>query len=672
MQKLYTLLVFSLFLTYGIQAQVSFSDNFDSYPEGSYLGLNNSAWTTWSGKPGTDEDAKIVSDKSKSPSNSILIQAQNNSGGPMDLVLPFGEKFTKGTFVLKMSLFIPSKKTAYFNLQANEKIGDAWALDANFGTNGIMDLTNGGTNLLATRFPIDEWFDLEFNINLSANLWRVLINGECRGSFANTLNSVAFLDIYPTNGNCTFYVDDVFFSHDPSASTLDLDASITGFTWASTKLSGSSDSPICYIQNNGTTVIKSAEVVFSATGLDDEVYQLNDLNLKRNEKSLIYLPEVVLQNGANVMTVVITKVNDQDGDDENCNNIFTYVLDAIVPAAHKRVLVEEATGTWCPWCPRGAVFMDRYNDIYNDLFIPIAMHGGSSTEPMRLAEYEQFLGFSAYPNCKVDRGSDIDPSVTEAPFLENIVKAPVAKLESGARLDTETNTLDVSVEVEFLQKGVGNYYVSLVLTEDGVKGTTSAYNQANAYAGGGSGVMGGYELLPNPVPASKMVYNHVARAVSGLSRTTANSLTGSLEEGTKHVVYFSIKLDNKWNQKTMHIIPVLLRNAVVMNANTSTIDEAINFGYITGTKEVELDAALNIYPNPADNYANVEFVLPQTSDVTIELYNMDGSISQSKVFEQQSGHVLLKMPVESLTSGIYLMKINTNVGSKYGKIVISK
>ena len=672
MQKLYTILFFSLMITFGLQAQVSFSDNFDSYPAGSYLGLNNSAWTTWSGKPGTNEDAKITSDKSKSPDNSIHITAANNDGGPMDIVLPFGEKFTKGTFILKMSLFVPKGNIAYFNLQANEKVGDAWALDARLGANGIMELSNGGKSLLATKVPIDEWFDIELNINLSANLWSVLIDGECRGAFINTLNSVSFLNLYPTDRTCSYYVDDVSFEHTPAANEVDLDASVVGFTWSATKLKGSSDSPICYIQNNGTKVINSAEVVFSVSGQDDEVYELTDLNLRRGERSLIYLPEITLQDGANVMTLSITKINDKDGDDVDCNNVFSYVLDAIVPAAHKRVLVEEATGTWCVWCPRGAVFMDRYDNLYHDLFIPVAVHGGSSTEPMRMPEYVNFLGFNSFPNCRVDRGNNIDPSGTEDPFLANIVKAPVAKLETGAKLDQETNTLDVSVEVEFLENGSGTHYISLILTEDDVRGTTSGYNQANAYAGGGAGPMGGYELLPNPVPASRMVYNHVARATSGLQRTTANTITGNLDAGSKHIVTFSVKLDNAWKQDKINIVPVLMSGAEVINVNTSTIAKAIAHGYTTGTHEVELDAQLTVYPNPADNYANIEFELAKASDVTIDVYNMDGSISLSKTFGQQSGQISLKMPVETLTSGIYLMKINTNAGSKYGKIIINR
>ena len=673
MRNLYTLLFLFMIATYGLEAQVSFSDNFDSYPAGTYVGQNNSKWTTWSGKPGTDEDAKVTSDKSKSPDNSVYIFSNSASGGPMDLVLPFGEKFTKGTFIFKMSMYVPAKRIAYFNLQADQKIGGAWALDADFNANGILQISNNTVPLMSTNYPIEEWFDIEININLSSNLWKVLINDECKGSFSNTLNSVSFLDLYPKNNNCNFYIDDVSFEHSPTAKELVLDASIGDFNWTNTKLVGSTDYPTCNIQNNGSTLITSVELILSQTGKQDSIMEIEDLNLKRGEKALIYLPEITLGEGVNEITLLITKVNGQDGDDEPCNNIRSFIIEAVVPAPHRRVLVEEATGTWCQWCPRGAVFMDKYNDLYNDLFIPVAVHGGSSSEPMGLTEYVNFLGFSSFPNCKVDRGADIDPSETENPFVNNVVKPTVVKLGTGARFDDATNTLDISIDVEFLDKSAGVHYVSVILTEDGVRGTTSGYNQANAYAGGGAGPMGGYELLPNPVPASRMVYNHVARAVSGLARGAANTIPGkSFEKGDKAVVQFSFKLANTWNKKTMHIIPVVLKNTLVQNVNTSTIDEAINYGYVTSTQETELNTHLTIYPNPADTYAQVEFMLENTSDVNIEVYSLDGSVSVSKVFEQQSGQVSLKVPVESLSSGIYLMKINTNSGSKYGKIVIAR
>ena len=54
----------------------------------------------------------------------------------------------------------------------------------------------------------------------------------------------------------------------------------------------------------------------------------------------------------------------------------------------------------------------------------------------------------------------------------------------------------------------------MALTEDGVRRVmTSGYNQVNAYAGNALGPMGGFESLPNPVPAAQMVYDHVARVL---------------------------------------------------------------------------------------------------------------------------------------------------------------
>lgn len=54
-----------------IQAQVSFSDNFESYTNGAYLAQSNSKWSTWSNKPGTGEDAKITDEQAKSGKQSV-------------------------------------------------------------------------------------------------------------------------------------------------------------------------------------------------------------------------------------------------------------------------------------------------------------------------------------------------------------------------------------------------------------------------------------------------------------------------------------------------------------------------------------------------------------------------------------------------------------------------
>jgi hypothetical protein len=56
MKKLY-FIVMGLFAFQSAQAQL-FSDNFDSYTVGQYLGPQSLTWSTWSGAEGGAEDAQ--------------------------------------------------------------------------------------------------------------------------------------------------------------------------------------------------------------------------------------------------------------------------------------------------------------------------------------------------------------------------------------------------------------------------------------------------------------------------------------------------------------------------------------------------------------------------------------------------------------------------------------
>ena len=58
--------------------------------------------------------------------------------------------------------------------------------------------------------------------------------------------------------------------------------------------------------------------------------------------------------------------------------------------------------------------------------------------------------------------------------------------------------------------------VNVALTEDGVSGTGNTWGQANYYSGG-TDLIGddgvNWADLPSTVPASQMIYDHVARAI---------------------------------------------------------------------------------------------------------------------------------------------------------------
>lgn len=668
MRVLFTNLIFLLFSGL-VSAQTTFSDDFEAYTDGAYVAASNNKWTTWSAKPGTTEDAKITTEFAKSGTKSLKIINTVAAGGATDLVLPFGGRYTTGRFDYKMSMLIPTGKNAYFNFQGTTTVGQTWSLDANFSDNGLLTLTRSSAPLLVTNIPINAWFDLEIDINLTSNVWKVLINGECRGAFANPSNAVASIDFFPTNTASLYYVDDLSFRYEPNASGYLIDGGLLDFTWSKGKLAGTNDIPKASIINNGNLVITSFDLQVTIDGKSAES-KVTGQSIAKGKKLSFDLPELTLKEGSNVVEVLLTKINGLTLDEEPCNNKLTFTLVAAQAAPHRAVLVEEGTGTWCQWCPRGAVFMDKYNSLYPDLFIPIAVHNGS-TDPMLLTEYDKFMAFPAFPNSRVNRTDDIDPSATEGPFLDEIGITPDAKLTAGARFDEATKKLDVSVEVEFLQNTTGQFYVTAVLTEDSVTGTASGYNQANAYANNAAGVMGGYELLPNPVPASKMIYDHVARAVSGLKSNNNNSFSGSYKIGDKILLNYSFTLNATWNSENMHIVPIMLNKGEYVNASRATIAQATANGYLSNTSSVILSSDnVKIYPNPAQESTSLQLSLSSPQQVEVTVTSLSGQIVSIKNYGVLDGDLILPVNLNVLQPGIYLFKIKTDSGTRIEKVAV--
>jgi hypothetical protein len=68
--KIFTIFIAS-FCSFGISFGQLFSENFDSYAVGAYLGPQSSFWSTWSGTEGGTEDVVMNNIQSSSPSNSI-------------------------------------------------------------------------------------------------------------------------------------------------------------------------------------------------------------------------------------------------------------------------------------------------------------------------------------------------------------------------------------------------------------------------------------------------------------------------------------------------------------------------------------------------------------------------------------------------------------------------
>jgi hypothetical protein len=415
---------------------------------------------------------------------------------------------------------------------------------------------------------------------------------------------------------------------------------------------------------------------------------------------------ITLIAGTNTGTATITNVNGMLVDDDPSDDIMTTQITAITPAAGKLVIGEEATGTWCQWCPRGAVALNWMDHDYEGYWQGIAVHNG---DPMTNPDYDNGMApyIGGYPSGLVDRGSDIDPSAFKQDFLQRIVIPPSGIITNGAELNG--NVLTVSLTVDFQMAVNGNYKLACVIVEDSVVGNPAdpGYYQANAYSGGGAGPLidvdgTDWANMPSNVPASQMIYRHVGRSIAPSFTGEPLSAT-SYNAGDKEAICYEFILDPSWDQSQISIVGMLLdNNNITDNGSSTYLTDAIIEGLDTscstsipaswncispaagcqdpgdGTGQYTTLAACNtacvttaineetsgilIYPNPATN--NIYISNIKERGVIIKIYDISGRLVFEKTLSDKED-----VNISTLSKGMYQIKLEGKKWSEIRKLI---
>ena len=662
------LILAGLLLTAPIATAQLFSDNFDNYAAGSYLGPQSTAWTTWSGTEGGTSDVTITNNNAASAPNSIYFSSTAASGGPQDVVLNFGQLYNTGIFTLSADFYVNAGKGAYYNIQGSQTIGSIWALNVNLDAGSLVIDDGINSNLCTGNYPEATWFNLKIEANLTLHVWKAYINNQLVGTWVNGVNAVASIDIYPLQ-NDQYYVDNVIFDHQtytlPNLNAMVASLDMGGF------IAGQTTNPTVSILNAGQTTLTSFNVNVNYNG-QNYSQNITGVNVASIGSYNVTIPTLTLAAGA--MNAVVTISNINGGNDDNAaDNTLTQEVNPVVPAAGKIVVGEEATGTWCQWCPRGAVFMDKFQADYAGYWAGIAVH---NADPMTVTDYDAGIGglIGGYPSALVDRLGDVDPSQMGTDFFTRLQTAPMGVITNGATWDPATRELNISVTTNMTQATTGAYTVACVLTEDGVTGSGAGYNQANAYAGGNNGVMGGFEALPSPVPAAQMVYDHVARAIAPSFTGQTGVIPTSTSVGSTYTANFSFTLPSTWDETQMHIVGMLIDpQGKIDNAGYTTIDGAVQNGYVAGVEEISgvlLEQMLVVAPNPATDFTNITMHIPSKAQVSLKVLDAKGSILQGRQYGSLQGDFEVGINTSNFAAGLYLVELEMNGQRIQKKLII--
>lgn len=96
----------------------------------------------------------------------------------------------------------------------------------------------------------------------------------------------------------------------------------------------------------------------------------------------------------------------------------------------------------------------------------------------------------------------------------------------------------------------------------------------------------------------------------------------------------------------------------------------VNVGIKTYT-DVTFELA-DIYPNPVQNEARVQFVVGQPSDVSFTVTNLLGEVVETRMIQASKGVNTITVDTDKLNSGIYLYSIENNGKKLTKRMIVSK
>lgn len=418
------------------------------------------------------------------------------------------------------------------------------------------------------------------------------------------------------------------------------------------------------VTNTGFPAMTSFDVEVTRGG-QTQTYSYSGLNLQLGQSTSFFVPyPTVLGPNSYAFDVRITNVNGVGDDDDSDNaGSASYNILGVEPQPGRKVVVEEGTGTWCTWCPRGTVMMEYIAENYKDLAIPIAVHN-STSDPMRNATYDagMLTRIGGFPGGLVEREADIDPLLGNPNFekslIEHLTWPAKILVTQNVDWDAATRRVDVTSSVQFLEEMNGDFRIAVAYTEEGVTGTASGYAQVNAYSGGAQGPMGGYENLPSPVPANLMVYNHVARQIVGGFTGAANSVPASNPAGSVMSYQSSYTVPAAFNINNMHAVTMVIDQTTgrIINAESTPIPFVS-----TSAPTVAVEALqLSIAPNPVQDEAMLTVKVDGTADVQIRVVDAIGRVVAERNYDNVTGKQFLPFRAGNLANGMYTLVAMAN------------
>ena len=299
------------------------------------------------------------------------------------------------------------------------------------------------------------------------------------------------------------------------------------------------------------------------------------------------------ETGSLTKKIRITKVNSQANLSEN--NEVEIQFFTVTNIAPRRVVMEEYTGIWCGYCPKGEAAMNRLDSEYAGSVVTISVHSG---DVISNSDYSSAaLIPSGLPKASLSRAlTDVDPyRGTTTGFgdvcpIRNDVDQLLRKgvevtVECSPQWTDDSHTAinpNASAIFHFDNRN-SRYAFGYVLLEDGMSGPGKDWAQVNYYTGNTyASQFGGDEYMKEFLEGDDLIYgkeyDRVAIVAYGIQRGVPSSIGSPIvaDEVRTHD-YQIAATDSRIQDKNNLRVAVLLFNinsGEIVNAAVARVGES--------------------------------------------------------------------------------------------------
>lgn len=410
------------------------------------------------------------------------------------------------------------------------------------------------------------------------------------------------------------------------------------------------------VYNVGTQSITSLQLSYSVNGSFPITQLVTGLNIPTNTSQVITHPTqwTPTMLGNNDIVVTSGLVNGlPDGDSTNNSSSKTVIVyDQAYP---RQVLYETFTSSTCPPCLPGntnfegvlsGVDTSEYTSIKYQMSWPGA---GDPYYTLEGNTRRNFYAITSVPRLEIDGGWDDNSNNFNITHHQDAQQVPaVADLYAEYEIDVANKSVKTCIDINTYADVIGKI-LHIAVLED------TTYNNVET-----NGEIEFYNVM------KKMLPDASGQAVTVL----ANSSTTICETYTFNGSYrLPADAGSPINHATEHSVEDFdhLKVAVWLQDNATlevfNSHDAIRkpLGTVTGDGSLTTIDAFDVklYPNPANDWVDVELSLEESTEINIEIYDAMGRIVERIQPQYVNAGVTDQIiSTQSYNSGIYIVRIS--------------